>query len=85
MSLKNPVNILQSYTSNTHLILFLSYMPRSSEWFFASGFPIKIPYACVCPMRTTFPAHLIVLNSSTLHLNSNKNENCTFETLSIIN
>jgi len=56
-----------AYFFNINFSIILPYIPRCSSHLFLAGFSTKIPFAFLfCPMHTTYPAHLLVLNLMTL-------------------
>jgi hypothetical protein len=60
LSLINPVHITLSYPSSV-LILSTHLSIRHPSSLFHSGFPINNLYAFLFPIRSTSPAHLILL------------------------
>ena len=58
----NPVHIHTSHLLEIHPNIIHPSTPRSSRWFFPSGFPSVILYMpLLSPTRATCPAHVILL------------------------
>ena len=59
----NPVHIHTSHFLEIHPNIIRPSTPRSPQWFLPSGFPTKTLYTPLSsPIRTTCPAHLILLD-----------------------
>ena len=59
----NPVHIATSHILEIHPNIIHPSTPRSPQWFLPSGFPSKTLYTPLSPpIRTTCPAHLILLD-----------------------
>ena len=73
----DPVHTHKSHFLKIRLNIILPSTPGSPGGLFPSGFPTQTLYtSLLCPVRATWPAHLIRLNSTTRTIRSEQWINC---------
>jgi hypothetical protein len=58
----DPIHTPSSHFLKIHHNIIIPLTPGSSKWSLPSGFPTKILYTLLSPLRVTCPAHLILLD-----------------------